>query len=231
MKRILTILFLLIPALAFGAEYGTTLADLRTLVRCELGENDVTRFPDSVLTGFINEGQLRVAIDCGAYRRKQSISLTNDSSFYGANADAIEGWPIQAISFIPDAKPSWLGLRWSLFSWMGISNTSRDRPRLFSGYVHGGEILLDGPPPDDTGTLYLWYRAKPTALSADTDTTNIPETDRPGIVHYAAFQAASSIEWDSKATTELGEYRWHVDHRLLDMVPPRYTPPTEEGGQ
>lgn len=227
MKKLLTICLILIPALAW-AQFSPRLGNLRDQVRARLGHPDNTTLPDSVLRHFINEGMIRVAVDCGAVRKKDTITLVAGTAFYTANTDAIEGWPIDVIGHQPskaDAKSKWWGLQWLIPQSWKVAD--EDNARVFTGYVHAGEIALY-PPPNVAGSLYIYYRAMPTAFTGEGDTSStcsVPEVDRPGAIEYAVFQAASSLEWPEKREMAKMEYDRHVAERQRDMVVPRYVGP------
>lgn len=215
MKRLIfTLIALCLPAAA-QAQWST-LDSLKAAVLYRLDQTDNRRYSDSSLTDFINEAQIRVAIDCGAYRKKDTVTTDVDQAFYTANADAIEGWPIEVLGYNPEySQPTFWGLVYSRISnWF---ETGASREKMYSGYVHAGEIVVNPAPSDSGGSLYIYYRAWPPPLSDSADTTQIPAPDRPGIIHYAAFLAAGAA-WPERAPAELAEYQRHRDERQRDMV-------------
>uniref|UniRef100_A0A6M3ITU8 Lipoprotein n=1 Tax=viral metagenome TaxID=1070528 RepID=A0A6M3ITU8_9ZZZZ len=192
------------------------------LIRLGYVPNDTSRYQGYALIEYLNEAQTRVAIDAGAYRKLDSVNTVAGWCIYSAPSDAIEGWPIQVLSYEETRKESqWVGLAFKLFPWF----TSGEKyEREVMGYVHAGKFVIY-PPPAKTGSkLYIFYRAQPTALTTINSLTVIPRIDRPAMIHYAAYLAAAE-DWPEKAALELAEYNRHIQERKRDQAGLWFTPP------
>lgn len=164
----------------------------------------------------LNEGQIRVSVDCGAYRKYDTVHTNAGEPIYIAPSDAVEGWPLQVISHEDARKEEpWIYLVPNLFSVFVSGKAGSERE--FMPFVHSGKFVINPPPPKTGSILHLFYRANPPRLTKLADTTLIGETDRPGMVHYAAY-ILSAVDWPEKSAQELQEYRWHVQERRRDQV-------------
>lgn len=100
---------------------------------------------------------------------------------------------------------------WDYASWrdsydFGSQVALRDRPVIWAERASDKALLL-GPNPDGIYTVYGQYQASPTAMTLDADVPAMPTRFHMLIVYramryYAAYEAASEVEFEGRANAE-----------------------------
>jgi hypothetical protein len=98
-----------------------------------------------------------------------------------------------------DAKLSYRPFRWYIEQTGHATAASENKPKYWTPY--GSTIYLD-PTPDATYDLNVYYRQRPTLLSAGTDTTAIGDEWDEVIIRLATVKAMIALHMYAEMKTE-----------------------------
>lgn len=217
-KLLIALALVLVAAPAFGQVTTLDSAVYAVRMKLETPHTDTTRLTDYRVIWFLNEAVTRVSIDCGGYRKFDSVTIAPIQAIYSAPSDAIEGWPFDVVSAywgVPKHE-RYQGMvgPWPIDD---MADDVRKRVNTHSGYVHDGRYFVS-PTPIDTGMMYLFYRAQHPAVMTLADTLRFSSADRWAVIYYAAFLGAGDLQRPDLEKKYWDLYSWHIEHRLADKM-------------
>ena len=184
-----------------------TLVQLRTKVRLLIDETEDTApvtWSNAELLGYINDGQRFLLSEM--MRTNPDYNLTRSTRSTTANQNAyltpadMFGNKFRGMWAYTAAKSNRTEVQYK-------GNDTIQAYQHIVGYpayytiVEGAFIL--SPVPDSVYTIEMWYAARPTDLSADTDTCRFKDEEVNAICYYAAIKALDRIDRDSSKITKM----------------------------
>lgn len=184
-----------------------TLSDLIAEVRSIINETDSanSHFTDTTITGWLNEAQNDAATRLSSYP-EQSRDFSASASAISHTGNLIA--PIAAFFYDPVA------LDWYRLDLM----STQDMVRMYPDYLNteagkpdklirtGAKDFTLYPAPDTTnlsGTLKIIALENPTALSALSSVSELPQACHYLLPHYAAFRCFQQLDRAESATQEI----------------------------
>jgi hypothetical protein len=169
---------------SFAGEFYT-LADLKAGARDQTYMTTEPTYADSVWNRWVNEGSLIIS-RWEVIEKIDTIVWTANTQLYAPNSDFLN---LKAVGFVrPSGKtPPTVVPNEQIF----LQKYSDElTPRYaYSVGSEGSARVGFYPPPARVDTTIVIYWASAKALSASTDTSNIPLTLRPAIVSYVSYKA------------------------------------------
>lgn len=181
-----------------------TLAELKQTFLEEIGERDHTRFTESMVKRWLNEGAREFATRSECIQKSSTLSISDRSTTLPADVVKVVGLKL------------YNGGRYTT-CYRGYDGDVEEE--LGTGipqvYVIWNDKLVVTPSPSETYTGTLRYIAYPTPMSADSDSpVGIPEIFQNALVLYAVAKAFVFDEKADKATY----YRKEFDQQVMALA-------------
>lgn len=200
------------------------LGDMRTKVRRHLGQTSATNsiYADSDVNDAINDALTEVAKETRCLLTSFDQTTSSGTERYGLNSDFLQ---LVAVELIVDSSLTerLLGVSYEQFAAYAYqSRDSQGRPSIYRMEYGATEVTAATPGeivlwqvPDNNGgadyTLREVYIQMPTALSADSQISEVPRELHLGVTYYAALTLALQDNDAQRINILSGLYRRAID--------------------
>lgn len=212
---------------------------IRTTCRNKLGESTAVFWSDALINQFIEDAQLNLVWKCKLNRTRSTATSVANTVRYTLSNLITNCLRIYIVRIYNSSTTDWRKLTFKTQDWLDRNyptwNTQDANTPLYYVYdVNLDEfIMFPSADSDHVGTDYIEFYAsiKPTAISADTGSPDLPDQLHPAIIDYVVATGLESRGYADIARNEWQKYYSKIkdyqieekreDDEELIMIPSR----------
>lgn len=192
---------------------------MKSLVRLSLGELTAANsyYTDAEVAAMINDSFIQVAADVPCNISFRDVTAVVGTQRYSLALDMLQLKDVQ-LFVTSTLKRQLMRLGFDEFESVSMSNATRQGQSAYFKYEPGatavtgaaaglpGDIWLYPVPDDATYVIRYYFYQKPSALTNDSDVTELPETLHWAVVYHATAMLALKNDDQNKHTIMMIQY-------------------------